>query len=318
MIYGISFIAGFEETVRQILEKRKIKISLLESGFCLVEIEPEDVIAKLRFPSKVYRVLQVANDLSGLDLTKKIDCAINGRTFNLRFFDGSRPAVLDQDVKETIINRVSEDTNLKLSSFNPDEDFVLLLRKSGVFIFGIKLKALDKISNKKVRAGALHSDVAYLLCEFLGLRSGAKVLECFAGYGGISEIILENFNPAKFRLVEKESGLVNELKLKFKECQNYKVVAGEAVKYLRKNNEEFDFIIADPPWGEYDSTVKIAELYADFLEAAKLRLSSDGKILIFSSAKDVLESAVKKLGLKIEKRADVLISGKKVLVFSLC
>ena len=313
-VFALNFAPGFEETVRNILDESNLDLVILESGFCIVRSEPNFDVTKLKFASSIYEVYDFGNDLQSLDLSKLSSYRSEGdRTFNLRYFEEGAPAKLNDDFRREFVREIADIIKLKYSAFNPDRDFVLVKRASGINFFGVKLKGAPK----KDVAGRLGYDVTYLIEFFCGLKQNKVVLDAFGGYGGLSEALLDSFLPKSLIIVEKDSRLVNGLKRQFSEYENCKVVAGDVIKYLRNGDGKFDLIISDPPWGEYDSDVDIDHLYTSFLGEAKLKLSNGGVILILSSAKNALDNAVHKSGLTTLNRANVLISGKKVLVLKL-
>jgi tRNA G10 N-methylase Trm11 len=174
------------------------------------------------------------------------------------------------------------------------------------------------LEENKLSAGELCSDISNLLLRLGDLNSGAEILDAFAGYGGISKETIKSFNPLSLIAVDKDSRMINGLKNQFKSDKRVKVVASDVVAFLNKAESNFNLIIADPPWGEFQEYEgNLLNLYCDFLTNAKLKLKSGGKIVIISSKKDELEEAAAKSGLNIEAKLNVLISGKKVLVLKL-
>lgn len=314
-LYAVGFAPGFEDLVAKIISRIPAELTLLEDGFAIVKLNNPEDLAKLKFAKTIYQIFDYEKDLNLLEFKiperKELSLSLGSKTFNLRFFKDREPSSLNQDLRESLISRISKNVELKYSAFEPDEDFVILQRQSGLSVFGVKLKS----GAPKVQSGEIHEDVAVLLAEFADLAKlkGSDILDAFAGYGGISSAILKFYNPESLTLVEKESALVNSLKLKFKDFSNSKVVASDVANFLNKTEQKFDVIFADPPWGNYDKGVDVSKLYANFLNAARFKLKAGGRIVIISSAKKELLSAVEDSGLKIDEKLDVLISGKKVL-----
>lgn len=314
-LYAINFAPGFEELVVGLLKKAGAKIELNEEGFALAEFSKRVLPAELGFAKSIIEIFSKSDDIPGLNLSLPNGfVAPEGYRFSIRSFEGNRPSKLDDQTRVEIIREVSLKTKLKYSAFEPDVDFIISKRKSGLCLFGMKLP-VEKIKSKK---GELHPDVVNLLCALGDVKKGNKVLDAFAGNGGVSSAILNNFEPLSVVLVEKDSRLVNSLKPRFKGDKRARVAASDVVNYLKSTKGNFDLIIADPPWGEFEDYVgDLGKLYTEFLRAAKARLEPGGKIVILSSKKEELELVAQESGMIVEARLDVLISGKKVLVLKL-
>ncbi|MDQ5913473.1 MAG: tRNA (guanine6-N2)-methyltransferase [Patescibacteria group bacterium] len=314
-LYAINFAPGFEELVVGLLKKAGVKIELNEEGFALVEFSKRVTSPELGFAKSIIEVFSQSDDIPGLNLSLPNSfVAPEGYRFSIRSFEGNRPSKLDGETRVEVIREVSLKTKLKYSAFEPDVDFIISKRKSGLCFFGMKLP-VNKVKSEK---GELHADVVSLLCELGNIKKGSKVLDAFAGHGGVSNTFLSNFEPISVVLVEKDSRLVNNLKPRFKSDKRARVAASDVVNYLKSTEGNFDLIVADPPWGEFEDYVgDLGKLYAEFLRVAKARVEPGGKIVMLSSKKEELEAAALASGMIVEARLNVLISGKKVLVLKL-
>ncbi len=314
-LYAINFAPGFEELVSSFLTELTAEVLKSEEGFILTQFKNKPEMAKLRFAKGVVEVFDWSDDFKALKLEIPDDFEIEpGKRFNLRSFEAGKPSKVDPELREQIIRAISKKTGLIYSSFEPEVDFVLMQRRDGLSYFGVKLA--DEASFK-AQKGEIQSDVANLLLKLGDLKIGGIILDAFAGQAGISKEILVSFEPKQLVLSEKESRLVNILKKDFKEEPKLKVVAADAVNFLKNDSMSFDLIVADPPWGEFMVVNNLQGLYEDFLVRAESRIHEQGRIVIMSSAKDELKQAVKKTELKILAELNVLISGKKVLVLKL-
>lgn len=315
-LYAINFAPGFDGLARGILKKSGVEIIFAEEAFVLARFEGEIKVGDLRFAKSVIEVFEYSPSYKELEFVLPNDFNISiGKTFSIRNFDCGRPAKMEDDVRAGLIREISEKTKLGYSSFEPDVDFVVAKRRDGMSYFGYKL---DLGSSKKPQKGEINSDIANLLAELGDIKPGAKVLDAFAGYGGISKVIVSFFAPEQVIAVEKNSTLVNRLKTEFGKKSKVRVVASDVVHFLKSTELRFNLIIADPPWGEFEEySGDLGKLYFDFLVAAKKRLSSGGKIVIMSSAKETLAASALDSGIEVEEELNVLISGKKVLVLKL-
>ena len=322
MIYSAQFSSGFETLVKLRLEADfKAKILVEEDGLILFLIKgiiPPLKLKKINYVSSLDAVLfwnkearsleslaasVSENNFRGLKLKRSED-------FQLRTFINNQPSVFkDRDILTELI---SGSTGLELSSHKPHYIFNLKLRKSGLGIFSLKIKSDDK----KYHQGELHQDVATLLCLFGELSRGDVVLDAFGGYGGIMNSA-KKFKPSKIIICENNLSLAAMLEVRFKDSTLVGIKNQNVIDLLDNSSFQFDLILADPPWGEFEKNLDIIGFYSSFLNSAKANLKPEGKIVIISSNKDALAEAVTSSGLSIKNQLDVLISGKKVRVYGL-
>lgn len=314
--YAINFAPGFEELAGSILQRMGAEVIFSEEAFALVQLKDEAYGQEFRFAKSVIRVFDHVARFNNIELTLPNDfSATTGKTFSIRNFDAGRPAKMDETMRIGLIREISVKTGLRYSAFEPDVDFVVAKRRDGMSYFGLKLSMKGGVKPNK---GELNPDIVNLLAELGDIKSGFRVLDAFAGYGGVSKEVTKSFNPLGVTAVEKDSQLVNRLKSEFGSKSKARVVASDVVNFLKGTELEFDLIIADPPWGEFENYGgDLSKLYFDFLTVAQKRLSGAGKLVIISSAKEVLEKVAEESGLTVEARLNVLISGKKVLVLKL-
>ena len=142
------------------------------------------------------------------------------------------------------------------------------------------------------------------------------MLDAFGGYGGITNSA-KKFKPSKIIICENNLSLAARLEVRFKDSTLVNVRNQGVIDLLDNSSFQFDLILADPPWGEFEKNLDIIGFYSSFLNSAKANLKPEGKIVIISSNKDALAEAVTSSGLSIKNQLDVLISGKKVRVYGL-
>lgn len=315
-LYAINFAPGFEELVADILKGAGAKVVFSEEAFALVQFEKEVKVGELGFAKSVIQVFNHSASSKDLKFILPDDFrAPEGRTFSIRNFDAGKPAKMEEEQRVDLIREISKKTKLRYSSFEPDADFVVAKRRDGMSYFGYKLDTKNK---GKIQNGEINPDVANLLINLGEMKDGGRALDAFAGYGGISKELERGFNPVNVTAVEKNSTLVNKLKSGFGNKSKVRVVASDVVNFLKSTELDFDLIIADPPWGEFEDYLgDLGKLYFDFLISAKLKLANGGRVVVISSAKDLLESAALDSGMRIYEKLNVLISGKKVLVLKL-
>lgn len=123
----------------------------------------------------------------------------------------------------------------------------------------------------------------------LDLTESAKVLEPCAGDGAfIDQIITQDFQ-GEMHLFDLNSESIDKLKEKYKSFSNMKIEADDFVFQI--TSEKYDRIIANPPYGAYQTpekrkqlkkdypTVYAKETYGVFLIRALEMLKEDGKLV---------------------------------------
>ena len=316
MIYSAQFPSGFEALVKLRLEADfKAKILVEEDGLILFLIKgiiPPLKLKKINYVSSLDAVLFWAKEARSLESLAASVSENNFKGLKLKRSEdiNNQPSVFED--RDILTELISSSTGLELSSHKPCYIFNLKLRKSGLGIFSLKIKSDDK----KYHQGELHQDVATLLCLFGELSRGDVVLDAFGGYGGITNSA-KKFKPSKIIICENNLSLAARLEVRFKDSTLVGIKNQNVIDLLDNSSFQFDLILADPPWGEFEKNLDIIGFYSSFLNSAKANLKPEGKIIIISSNKDALAEAVTSSGLSIKNQLDVLISGKKVRVYSL-
>lgn len=122
---------------------------------------------------------------------------------------------------------------------------------------------------------------------------GSSVLDLFAGSGQMGiEALSRGAAKAVFTDVRKES--CDTVKANLKLCrleENATVVMTEAVRYIERNEEKFDFIFFDPPYRE--------GYYEKLLDLISKNLTEDGKVIC--EHPDTVKLAETYNGLKLKK-----------------
>ena len=113
----------------------------------------------------------------------------------------------------------------------------------------------------------------------------AKVLDLFAGSGALGlEALSRGASFAVFCDNDKESIEIirkNIIKTQNKANENTKLYHIDAIKFLEKNNEKFDLIFLDPPYGyEIENILEIIQ---------KNKILKDSGLIIYETEDDVKE-----------------------------
>jgi hypothetical protein len=132
-IYAINFAPGFEELVGGILAELEGEIIYSEEAFVLVKLKVFPEISELRFAKGVVRVFSFAENFKNLKFGVPEDLDLRcSKTFTLRSFEFGRPSRIESVLRTELIEEVATNTKLKYSAFEPDVDFVLAKRRTGM------------------------------------------------------------------------------------------------------------------------------------------------------------------------------------------
>jgi 16S rRNA (guanine966-N2)-methyltransferase len=120
------------------------------------------------------------------------------------------------------------------------------------------------------------------LFSMLGDVGGLDVLDLYAGTGALAiEALSRGAATATLVDVDPEAARANLATLELEE--RARVVATDAVEFLRAPGPQFDVILCDPPYR------LAARLGPDLDPLMRARLRSGGSIVVESSARDPLE-----------------------------
>jgi tRNA G10 N-methylase Trm11 len=177
-------------------------------------------------------------------------------------------------------------------------------------------------NKKKLEKGELRPELANILCRLSEPNDDDVCLDPFCGSGAI---LLERSRIVDYGgLFNCDIDEENVLNLKniIKKLDNKKLNKSFFVKHIDffKNNfddEFFDKIITDPPWGYYEKIDNIQEFYDDMLREFKRILKPKGIIVLLTANKEELEKAAIKNKLNIVNKYDILVSGKKAGVYKI-
>jgi len=113
------------------------------------------------------------------------------------------------------------------------------------------------------------------LFSIIGNINQYKILDLFAGSGSLGfEALSRGADKAVF--VEKnfrQSRFILENAERLKLSGNYEIIVKSAWSFLKKNEEDFDLVLADPPY-ESDNIDQLADLLADKFSNTKIILET--------------------------------------------
>lgn len=336
--YFSTFITGTQEIVKELLEKRKVKIKLLLDGLVLYESDySEREVRNFRFLNNTFALLYyfhslepnnrslekilsiVANDKS---LQHKILVNLPARRKNFKIVSSLENQTIS--VNRELLTRIESIIlcvgGMRLNIKKPDLEFWALLRREGYGFFGVRITYPyhNEVHREK---GELRREIAHIMSVLSNPTPKDVVLDPFAGYGAIPLERAQNFPYREIIAIEKDDYLASRLKQKVTTVKkNINVLRGDALVLSEIKNSSIDKIITDPPWGEYKEISNISIFYRAMLQEFVRILRSDGMVVILISAKEIFESILQdqfSQTFKIKSKYDILVSGKKAAIYQL-
>ncbi len=134
-------------------------------------------------------------------------------------------------------------------------------------------------SPSSARARPTSARVRKSLFDILGNLAGTSVLDLFAGTGALGfEAASRGASAVTFVEREKKlSGSIQKNSLLF-DVMDIKVKTEDSFRFLKRCEDKFDLILADPPYGAVDLDL--------LLESACTSLKSGGRFVIESAVRE--------------------------------
>lgn len=323
--YAATFTAGTREIILKHLKQfplEQLKISYSDNSFMIFSSSlPEAKIANFRFFNNIFEVIYRVSKAESLEeiaeksLKNLQPLPTKGRTFKLYFASGGEPAAVKVNVRQHLIESLSEFYNLSASSHRPDNNFWVILRDSGIGLLALQLPHIQ-FKKSGAAAGALRPELAHVLGLVAGLTNRSRVLDPFAGSGAILEESLVGFHVREAVAIEKDPELVKKLKKNPK----LRVLNGNATDLHQVESNSIDRIVTDPPWGKFEkmNIAQLNELYSKVLDEIARVLKPGGIAVVLSAAIDTMDKTLPGLNnLELLKSYSILVSGRKAVIYKL-
>jgi tRNA G10 N-methylase Trm11 len=332
--YFSTFISGTSEIVSDLLKSKldKVNIKVLLDGLVVFETDlPISEVTNLRFLNNVFVLVKENKDIKlinfvneivfDIDIQKHLKDYVSKqlRTFRVVYSKQNQITSLDKPLTQRLEGFIGLGTRLKVDKVKPDIEFWILERSERNIFFGIRIT--KKLDTKLVlEQGELRPELTNILCELSEPKDADVFLDPFAGSGAIP---IERIAIGKYKkLFASENNKVIYQKLAQKvKSLGLNIIVGKwnATKLGALANESVDKIVTDPPWGEFDKNINIGSLYEEFLNEAHRILKKDGILIVLTSQKELIEQILIKLKgkLKLERKFDILVSGKKAGIYKL-
>lgn len=330
-----TFLSGAEEIVEGMLRQRlkDVEISCRMDG--AVEFETAVPYSDLNLFcfNNLFRVLHQSRTNQGAqaleDYLRELPFAqadwdavrehpAQAKTFRLVTSQRNRLVSVGRGPRDRLEKKIAGLSGLRVDRSRPDMEFWLLARSEGTCWF---LKRLSRHTayDKLLAPGELHPELAYMLCWLTQPRHTDTALDPFCGSGSIPLQRCRRFPYTRIYAFDRDEKAVKRTRERLSGKSGTIVVENRDALSLGRTlgAETVDAIITDPPWGLYrDVGMDLAEFYRRMLEQFCVVLRPGGRVTLLTAGKEELAAAAEAFpALRLEKRFDILVSGKKSAIF---
>lgn len=174
-------------------------------------------------------------------------------------------------------------------------------------------------AREKFEKGELRRELAYFLILLSQPQKEDVVLDPFAGSGAIVLSRVSHFPYKAMTGGDIKSEKVEDLKKKTRwGYPKIKIEKVDALKLVDIDDNSIDKIITDPPWGEFEKPQEdMINFYRQMLAEFFRVLRPEGKVVILVGRNSGFEMALTDSNFLVEKKLNVLVSGKKACVYCL-
>lgn len=335
--YFSTFISGLGEIVTEALKKylQDYEVKLLLDGLVVYRSNSTPkTIKELRFFNNSFALLEIVKDRDSEkamqrlvnkvlrinivhQVIKPLLPANKRMSFRLMFSKENQPTSIGLKMLRDLEKKfVSND--LFVNRTNPGVEFLFLTRKDGYGFLGLRLTR-HRDYKKMLHAGELRPELSNLMCFLSDPKPGDIFLDPFAGYGAIPIERATAFPYKQIYAGDNDSNLVAELKRKAaKFGKRFIIDSLDATNLKNFKSNSIDKIVTDPPWGVYSNGENFDKLYLEFLIDLVRVLKKDGILVILTANTILMNMCLPKItNLSLQKRYDVLVSGKKAAIYKI-
>lgn len=337
--YLSTFTYGLQKPVEKLLKEKLdvLEIELLLDGSVLYQTD-DDVkkIQKLKFLNNTFLVLKKFEKLPNenafdymLKLTSKINLGVelkgflsNIKTFRIITSDENKFISVNKkllaEVEAQIIRL--QGTKLRVAPYRSQIEFCFLRRNENIGFFMLRLT--KNIINKKLSAGELRPELAYILCSLSEPDKSDIFLDPFAWHGSIPIERAKSFSYNMVFASDNDKGFKQIIREKIKNKKVNKIIIPKVQDALDMESFEDGFvtkIVTNPPWGLYENIKDIASFYDSMIKEFLRVLKSDGIIVLLTAKKAEFEDALSKYkdNLNLQEKYEILVSGKKSAIYKI-
>lgn len=319
-----TFITGFQEVVKDDLQKKfpKCKILNVFDGLLHYQYnEDSRNLEKISYFNNTFFVLKTFEGKTNFSfLVDKITkekkyFLINKGTFRIRFSKENQFVKVDKSLVQKSENFILKNSKLKIDRVNPSTEIWFTIRKEN-FSFCGQLISKREFTEKNLNKGELRPEIAYLICAFANIKSSDVILDSFCGFSSIPIQIAKKFNFTKLYISDIDKEKIEYAKTKKNlQNQNIMILVQDAFSLQNIQDNSISLIITDPPWGFYEEIQNIEEFYTKMFISFNRILTQNGRMIILSAKKEEIENAASKQKIKIQRKLNTLVNGKKASIY---
>lgn len=334
--YFSTFITGFQSVVPELLKELipDVRVTSILDGIVVYETAvPEDTVRSLRLFNNSF-VLVKEFGSPNVDLKEMYEWALSQEEFIRNvcsYFHEDSPSIrivttlanemtsAYADYAKNTEKLICSGTKLRINGSHPDYEIWFYGRREGGGYIGIRITYhtdYKKILNK----GELRPELAYLLCSLSCPRKEDVLLDPFCGSGAIPLQRARSF-PYKNIIAGDidTSQILSKIESSKQNLRNLKIMTIDASTLCGIKNSSISKIVTDPPWGVSAEVTSLDELYHSFLKVSLKKLIHGAKVVFLTSQKELTDQILNdmKTLYDIDKKFDILVSGKKARVYVL-
>lgn len=229
-------------------------------------------------------------------------------SFRVMFSEQNRLASIEKEYREAYERAI----HIRSNRETPDTELTILHRSNGCALMLLRLTR-----PAHVKKGELSPSVAACMAYLARPEDGGCFMDPFAGSGAIGVARMALGKSKRIFLSDIDSAAVTRLRKRIPGRAEIEQL--DALRLTERfDGEEFTEIVCDPPWGLYrplDSDS--ADFNRRLVENLEYVLAPYGRCVVLTALKTEFANAVKKSGLDILERFDILVNGKKAAIFVL-
>lgn len=307
-----------------------VQIRRLGDGIVLyVTNAPREKIRSLRFFNNTFVVITFSEQLNAQDPLKQLIKAVREDTtlemklkrllskkgrYTIMASVENEPASIPSTQRRKLEKTMSAVFALVPDRQHPNLEFWLLARKEGYGFFGLRLTRHERY-DRAPEKGELRPELAHLLCLLSEPSAQDQFLDPFCGSGAIPIERAKTFPFLEVWATDSSLQLVHKLQERVKQLKiPIHVSRADALRLTSFQDDSFDKIVTDPPWGVFQGQ---SINYFAMLKELRRVTKRGGLVVLLLSRGESLEKMLQQLSLELIHKFDILVSGQKATVYKL-
>lgn len=229
-------------------------------------------------------------------------------SFRVMFSEQNKLVSIEKEYREAYERAIRMRSNRE----TPDTELTILRRSNGCALMLLRLTR-----PVHVKKGELSPSVAACMAYLARPEEGGRFMDPFAGSGAIGVARMALCKSKRIFLSDIDSATVTKLRRRIPGRAEIEQL--DALRLTERfDGGEFTEIACDPPWGLYRPLdADAADFNRRLVENLEYVLAPYGMCVVLTALKTEFANAVKKSGLDMLERFDILVNGKKAAIFVL-